>query len=83
MHFRYLDQPRAVRFKAINLAARKEAESTAKASRTPKQEVNERAKTQQAFLKRLEATAKVSSPAKTTGKRQQEGHTGETPEPKR
>jgi hypothetical protein len=83
VHFRYLDQPRAVRFKAINLAARKEAESTAKASRTPKQEVNERAKTQQAFLKRLEATAKVSSPAKTTGKRQQEGHTGETPEPKR
>ena len=81
-HFKYLDQPRGVRFKALNASARKESASSSQASRVVKSSVNERAQAQKAFLERLQASS-IQSPTKQVAKRPHEGKTGETPDPKK
>ena len=81
-HFRYFDQPREVRFKALNAPARKDSASSSQTSRIARSNTNERAKAQQAFLEKLQS-ANIQSPTKQTTKRQHSVKTGETPEPKK
>ena len=51
-HFRYLDQPRGVRFKALNASARKDSASSSQTNRIARSNTNERAQAQKAFLEK-------------------------------
>ena len=79
-HFSYEGQPRALKFKALNAAARTEAATAAQASRQMAFRPSTRAKEQQQFMARLNAAAPAepSSPRLQQDKNKVRERTGET-----
>lgn len=82
-HFIFEDQPRTVRFKALNAAAREAAANEAKSERPKVSKTTDRSAVQKDFMKRIAAASTTqmqpASPRAQPPKQKADGPTGETP----